>query len=394
MSGTTTFLARLRWTFRWWLARWRARWRFRDDASTIAARLADGRALPGPLDSNARPLPAPEPRALPDTDFHSVPEATRAVTGREAPTFRLASIRMLPPPPLELGIVRLSAWPLDVAKPPPAPPVEHRPGARALSLARSAPVRHVTASFVPARFGLDPASVSTRVERAPAPLPRGPLRPSLRINLSPDVAARLKPPDPGVVRPEHFGLDAALQLPTEANALPARLPLPLSPARANFRAKWIDPVHPHERAGLVVPESFGERVRTKVAPLFASKAVGASGQWREKAIDPAVGEALEQVHEQFLLRRDVPKMDEPYDDLVSKVQNTSRLGAPIKAFTGLTFVDLQPTPVKALQMKLERPPPDMAPLVEPTMLALAELVRTVRDHPDAPPPPLPDVANT
>lgn len=328
------------------------------------------RVSPGPLLADDR-----------GPDYLSVPSSSRLVQGRPAPVFRIASTRILPPPARELAVLRPELWNVEARRALRSPGfVQRRPGERAALLGRLPalpPPQPVVAR--PEVFGLDEALASTRLERAL----RGPhLVEALMGRRRPVVEApRPLPRAPlGVVDPAAFGLDpdarpAALAVPVEPRH-PPRLPR----ARATFHARFVDP-HPSEAFYKDLPPTFGESVLEGAEAFFDASGLGGSDRPDEWDVGDELEERLQEVREQFTLRRDIDRYEYDPADLDNLEGVSTGVMEAISTFTGLEFVDLDPEPFRPLQLRLDAPPPDMAPFTESAERQLKWLLSAIKEHP-------------
>lgn len=365
-----------------WLDRLRVRWYRWRRLPTVADLLAAGSPLPGPparaLPPADAPLDSPDPRR-----FTSIPSTVLLLSGRPAPIFRVASTTMLPPPPVPLEVLRALSWPLGDRAPPrpvdPPPSVGER-GGRLTSVPTPRP------PFAPVRseaFQLSDDLDSSRPERR-GPATRPALRPTVRVNLA-GVAPRRKPSAPApTLDLRKFGLLPDGRPPSEDPPFESRQPRLLPPGPASFVAKYVDPVRAPESWVLPPPETFGEKVRTKVARFFVEVKLGASGQPKERAVRDDVEDWMQEVREQFLLRRDTEKVELDQEDLGSLAEGVRQPEA-IRAYTGLTFTELEPEPFRPLEIRLANPSVDMVPTVESLERRVAQLVAAVREPREEPP---------
>lgn len=354
--------------------RLRVRWFRWRRLPTVRERLVAG-ALPPP----PRPLtvlripPARAPEH--EQEWHSIDGSLDVVSGRPTPSFRLASTRMLPAPLRPLSVLEPDRWdtaPRRTHRGPAAPrlAVETTRDAHAPRAAKP-----TLAVFRPEAFGLDGTAGESRHERAAPPLRRAT---HLNDPLAFERPAPLAPLD--VVRPEAFGLAPDATPATELDPIEPMRPPRLPRARATFTFKYVD----RYRESLIlhdVPQQQGEEIEESVQGFFAESTMGASEpSLREPPAE--LKAALDHVREQYLLRRDIgrPELGETDLGRLTAVEGLS-FGA-IQEFTGLEFESLQPEPVEPLRMRLEAPPPDMAPTIEASELALRRLIAALGEFPD------------
>jgi hypothetical protein len=200
---------------------------------------------------------------------------------------------------------------------------------------------------------------------APRPAPRAPLH---------------------VLDPERFGLGPDATPATELDPVEPRHPPRLPRARANFHARYAEP----HRSELLIPAIgtfYGERLATRLQPLFEKASIGAVEIVNEWELEDELGKQQEEVREQFTLRRDIDRASWE-DDFGPMEWFPGDFIVAIKTFTGLEFVDLDPEPFRQLQMRLEAPPVDTAPLTESAEAQLKWLFSAVREHPAEPPVPV------
>lgn len=311
------------------------------------------------------PLPANE-----GTDYAAASTSLSWLGGSLGGGFRLSSTRIVGPSPEDLTVLRSDVWPLDGAR----PPIDRTPGLQpSLGLAK------------PAIFGID--ADTTRVERSvPPPLADTHLS---RFKFSPVRSVRLAPaPDSGVVKPTAFGLAADATPASETHPIEPLRPVPMARARASFLFRYTDDLS----VGRILPRAFAvpvESLEERLAPYFERPDAGA-GVPTEASRDNEVASALDEVREQFQLRRGIGRAEMDDSELGELGVSRGFAAGAIKAFTGLEFEVLQPDPVDRLRLHLENPPVDMAPSIEAPSLAFASLARALAEFPpDGPPPPVP-----
>lgn len=341
MKGLLAFFSSLAVAIARLARRLRGWWLRRQGLPTVREALEAGK-LPCP---RVTALPQPPPLPSDPKRFHSVPAGARTMAGLPDDIFVVARTTILPPLPAPLSRVR-----------PPEPLGE-------IGVAR------------PNYFGVDENGESAKRERETPSVPvPPPSPPPIR------TAARERPERPlATFDPRRFGLTSEALPVTEDPPLPARRPMPLSRSRATFIARYVEA---EREAGFApeVPPTQGEGVAAWAAERLDRPRPGPSGDILEWEQEEDVVENLGHVREQFLLRRDVSRAEFDADDLASPEPMAGVTLSSMKAFTGLTFEDLQPEPHESLKLRLENPPPDMKPTVEEAQAQLAWLVRAVREH--------------
>lgn len=325
-------------------------------------------ALPAPPASLRMPAYRPADEG---PDYQAPAPSLRWLAGQSPPPLLLASTRALPPPRRELAVLRLDAFRL------PAP----------LPFDRTPPVEAPLALARPELFGVE--EEGTRIERTvPPPLADPTLS---RAPASVDTA-RLRPPDAlHHVEPRAFGLAEDGTPATEVEPLQPRPVMKLARARASFLFRFTEP-QSVERILSPTFVSPNEGLEERIEPFFNRPEAGAQVPV-EASIDESVGHALDEVREQFLLRRGIGRVEVDESELgrLEAIDGLAR--GSIKVFSGITFEDLQPEPVEPLKMRLANPPVDMAPSIEASTDAWAMLARALADFSSDPtkPPPVPDL---
>lgn len=306
-------------------------------------------------------------------DYQAPEPSLRWMAGEKTPALRLTTTKALPPAPPELAVLRLDAW----HKRPDRLPFDRTPR-RVASLGQ---VR-------PEVFGVEEAQ--TRVERAaPPPLADPLLVPAPHRPASP---VRLRPPEAlGQVAPEAFGLAADGTPPTELEPVAARSVMKLPRARASFLFRFTEPASV-ERILSPAFSSPTDGLEEKLEPFFDRPDPGAHPPVAAR-IDETVAHSLDEVREQFLLRRGIGRVEVDEWELGS-LEALDGLGrGSIRVFSGVAFEDLQPEPVEPLRMRLENPPVDLAPSIEASVDARTMLARALADFSSDParPPPVPEL---
>lgn len=311
------------------------------------------------------PLPTNE-----GTDYVAASPSLRWLGGEQEGGFRLAATRVGNVPLQDLSILRLDVWPIERAR----SPIDRTPRPT------------VSLGLVnPEIFGVD--EDTTRLERSvPPPLADEHLA---RLQVTPIQAQRLPSmPDPGVLSPTSFGLAPDATPASETHPLEPIRSVPMARARASFLFRYVDPLSVER----ILPRVFHaptESLEQRLAPYFERPDAGA-GVPREADTNSEVTSALDEVREQFQLRRGIGRAEMDNSEMGSLDLPRGFAGGSIKAFTGLEFEHLQPEPIERLRLHLENPPVDMAPFIEAPTLAYASLVRALSEFPpDGPPPPVP-----
>lgn len=367
------------------LNRVRVRWYRHQRLPTVRESLAAGslRLLPGR--DVVFHVPAGRLTAADSSPhYDSTPSSLLLLAGRPAPFFRLASTLILPTPPSDLSILRASCWPLADRPLTTSQPSVRAAAERPLTQGPRLPAVHLPAAK-PSYFGVNSDLSTTRPERE---APRLTADPALaRFRLWVPQAARLPArPSLHVFEPARFGLLASGGPPLDDQPTPPRLPPKLRPADACFRASRVDRVRAEHLVELQRPH-FGEGIEEGVESFFNAPRLGASTLHETRQQDPKIEAALEEVREQYLLRRDIERPEIDKDEIGRLQPPEGGLGVEVmRTYTGLTFEDFQPQPVPVLRMRLENPPLDMAPSIEASQAQLAWLMRAVREHVDEPPP--------
>ncbi len=372
------------------LNRLRARWYRWRRLPTVRDQLWSGTLRPLALGA-VRVPPAPVLADDRSPDYLSIPSSSRLLGGKPSPLFRVASTRILPAPARPLSALRADRWNVEQRRSMPEPVSKFlRPGETALRTPNLAALpRRASTVARPERFGLD-ANLSTRTERALPALEvstaldtRGLGFGGVPFVPSPSTALPMGGSQRGIglADPTAFGLDADIRPAAESVPAPRRLPPKLSPARANFVVRYVDP----QRSEVLVKpiiSTWGDHFEKSVEPYFGIPDLGADDDVYEWEVDDDVADQMKEVREQMFLRRDITRTEFDGNDLGRQERGDEEVLAAIETFTGLEFEDAEPEPWAPLKMRLETPPIDLAPPTESAERDLARLVAAIRDHPE------------
>jgi len=366
------------------LGRWLARWYARREPR-VRELLLRGRALPPPA-GPLLVLRVPESRPGDAGYWTDVASSTQLIRGREPRAGTLARVRILP---AAVAVDARPAWqPRPLRRPLRATRiVPARPGERAATLVRDPATRSLLRGAArPAIFGVDERTGRSRAERRPLPL----CRPAIRPRRAParSAFAPLRRPTLPVFDARKLGLAEDATPPTELAPVEPRRPPRQPPARATFVANYVEPAR-GERVWKDYPTTLGETVRDRIessdGPELGATAVESTWDVEE------LQEPLQEVREQFLLRRDVDKLEREEDELGKLANQLLDLDLQsMYSFTGVEFMDLQPEPVEPLRMRLENPPVSMEPSIAEPAAQLDALVKAMLSHGE---PPVPEVAS-
>lgn len=357
--------------------RLRARW-YRHRRLPLVREALERATLPAASITAVTPPAGPLAPADGSPDYLSIPHSTRLLKGGRSNAFRVASTRILPAPPRELAVLRSEPWNVEVRR-----ALTPRPRLTAsderLSISTPEPILRVASAVArPEHFGVSDDLATTTRERGLASAPWTQAR--LVPGRAPATTAPLHiEREPGVARPEALGLSPDGRPAAETVPAPRRHPPRLSLARATFQARYVDPV-PSEAFHREVPISLGETMLEGAEAFFDPPAIGAQNRVDEWEIGSELTEQMEAVREQFLLRRDIDRVDYDASELTDIEGVSTEVDEAITAFTGLEFETLQPEPFAPLKMRLEAPSPDMAPPTEETERLLAWMLSAVKEH--------------
>lgn len=349
--------------------RWRVRRFVRQGLPTVRDVLLEEAPplLPPPLSLRAPDRLPPE-----EGSYFEAPTPSLDWLGRQSarPLLRLASTVALPPPLRPLSTLRPGVWGRS----------------RTLGALDRTPLISAELSIArPEYFGA--TGERTPIEaRVPPPLVSSELLEERETLSSP---ARLLPPLPvGVAHPESFGLSPDCTPATEVSPLLPLKPLGMARARASFLFRFTDP-RSTERMLTREFHTPSETLEERLAEWFEPTTLGA-GEPVEGEVDSELSSYLDEVREQFQLRRGIGRAEMDETELGQLEPLDGYAGGAIRVYSGLSFDNLQPDPVPVLRMRLENPPVDMSPSIEAPTDALKALMHAFAEFPpDGSPPPVP-----